>query len=141
MRALRADKLAYAALGATLLEYAAGRARETVPVRRMLTLTHDAIEARAVALAGSMARNPRLRTEVIAGMSAIGGGSAPGVELPTALVALAAADLSASELERRLRGGDPPVLARIADERVLLDLRTVDPAEDAAIAARVDALV
>lgn len=140
MRALRLDKLAYAALGATLLEYAAGRARETVPVRRMLALTHDAIEARAVALAGSMARSPRLRTEVIAGMSAIGGGSAPGVELPTALVALAAADLSASELERRLRAGDPPVLARIADERVLLDLRTVDPAEDAAIAAVVDAI-
>src|SRR6266849_3881100 len=88
MRALRVDKMTYAALEATLAEYAAGRAATTVPVQRMLTMTADDIRARADAFAAAIGCRPGWRAQVIPGMSAIGGGSAPGVELPTWLVAI-----------------------------------------------------
>jgi L-seryl-tRNA(Ser) seleniumtransferase len=123
MRALRADKMTYAALEATLEEYAAGRARETVPVMRMLTLTTDVIAARADALARTLAA-AGLVVDVIDGVSTIGGGSAPGSQLPTRLVALA---LPAERLASALRAGDPPVIARIDNDRVVIDLRTVAP--------------
>ena len=83
MRALRVDKMTYAALEATLAEYAAGRAAATVPVQRMLAMTADEIRARAEALAAAIARRSGWRVEIVAGASAVGGGSAPGVELPT----------------------------------------------------------
>ena len=124
MRALRADKMTYAAFEATLEEYAAGRAQETVPVMRMLTMTTDAIAARADALARALSA-AGLVVEVIDGMSTIGGGSAPGSQLPTRLIALA---LPAERFVSALRGGDPPVIARIDNDRVVIDLRTV-PAE------------
>jgi L-seryl-tRNA(Ser) seleniumtransferase len=124
MRALRADKMTYAAFEATLEEYAAGRAQETVPVMRMLTMSTDAIAARAGALARALSA-AGLVVEVIDGVSTIGGGSAPGSQLPTRLVALA---LPADRLASALRAGDPPVIARIDNDRVVIDLRTV-PAE------------
>jgi L-seryl-tRNA(Ser) seleniumtransferase len=129
MRALRVDKMTYAALEATLQEYAAQRAALTVPVARMLALGVDGIRRRAEALAGSL--RGHLTAELVDGFSTIGGGSVPGSTLPTALVALRHAAMSASELETRLRRSDPPVIARIQDDRVLLDLRTV-PAEQEA---------
>jgi L-seryl-tRNA(Ser) seleniumtransferase len=129
MRALRVDKMTYAALEATLQEHAAGRAAETVPVIRMLTMTSDEIGARANILMAALAGSP-LHTEAIDGISTIGGGSAPGSALATKLVALAHASMSASELEARLRGCDPPVIARIEDARVVIDLRTVGPEDD-----------
>jgi len=134
MRALRVDKLTYAALEATLAEYAAGRADQTVPVRRMLTLTAADIRARAERLAAAVAGVSGWRADLVNGASAVGGGSAPGVELPTCLVALAHATLSADAIEQRLRAADPPVIARIERDRVLLDLRTVAPDEDAPLA-------
>ncbi len=71
----------------------------------------------------------------MAGTSAVGGGSAPGVELPTWLVAVARDGLTPDGLEERLRGLTPPVIARIEHDRVLLDLRTVLPKQDADIPA------
>ena len=68
-------------------------------------------------------------------MSTIGGGSAPGAELPTRLVEIARDGMSADEIEQHLRTLDPPIVARIQDDRVVLDLRTVDPADDAMIGA------
>jgi L-seryl-tRNA(Ser) seleniumtransferase len=130
MRALRVDKLTYAALEATLLAYAAQRAHEEVPVRRMLSLTPDAIEARARAVAAQLRGIEGLSTDLVRGLSTIGGGSAPGSELPTVLLALRAAGTSAPALEARLRAADPPLIARIEDGRVVLDLRTVDPRDD-----------
>jgi L-seryl-tRNA(Ser) seleniumtransferase len=130
MRAVRVDKMTYAALEATLIEYAAGRARMTVPVQRMLTVPPDEIRARAVALATKMAALSGWRAEVISGMSAVGGGSAPGVDLPTWLIAIERDGLSADGLEEKLRGLTPPVIARIERDRVLLDLRTVFSRED-----------
>ena len=130
MRALRVDKMTYAALEATLAEYAAGRAAATIPVQRMLTMTAGEIRIRADALVTDIGQLPGWRAELVAGMSAIGGGSAPGVELPTSLVAIAKDGLTPDALEERLRRLTPPVIARIEHERLLLDLRTVMPEQD-----------
>jgi L-seryl-tRNA(Ser) seleniumtransferase len=134
MRALRVDKLTYAALEATLIEYAAGRAATTVPVVRMLSLTVDEVETRARALVTALGQ-AGWRAEVVDGLSAIGGGSAPGVELPTKLVALRRDGRTADQIERTLRAGTPPVVARIENDRVMLDLRTVDEARDQELAS------
>jgi L-seryl-tRNA(Ser) seleniumtransferase len=130
LRAVRADKMTYAALEATLSEYAAGRASQTVPVQRMLTMSPTDIRARAERVAAQMAGLAGWRTELVAGASAVGGGSAPGVELPTWLIAVERAGLSADALEGALRGLRPPIVARIDRGRVVLDLRTVAEADD-----------
>jgi L-seryl-tRNA(Ser) seleniumtransferase len=135
MRALRVDKMTYAALESTLIEYAAGRSDATVPVQRMLTASADDILARVSALTSALAAVNGWRCEVVPGKSAIGGGSAAGVELPTWLAAIAKDSLSADALESRLRLQSPPIVGRIEDGRVVLDLRTVLPSQDALLAA------
>ncbi len=131
MRALRVDKLTYAALEGTLLDHWAGRAHEDVPVLRMLHTPFEVVRARALALADQL--RPRGWTAaVIDGESAIGGGSAPGVTVPTALVQLTWPGWSADRLETWLRGLDTPVIARIQDDAVVLDLRTVASKDDEA---------
>ena len=131
-RALRVDKMTLAALDAVLAEHEAERALVHVPVLRMLSLTFEEIQARAEAFAQSLnaASGGSLNAEVVLGSSAVGGGAAPTIELPTALVALTDDSQSASRLAARLRAGLPPVVARVADDRVVLDLRTVPPASE-----------
>ena len=104
MRALRADKMTYAALEATLAEHAAGRAAESIPVVRMIALSTDEIGRRAQALADRLSA-ASIRADVVDGFSAIGGGSAPGRRLPTRLVAIA---LPAARLEAALRQSARP---------------------------------
>lgn len=133
MRALRVDKLTYAALEATLDEYAAGRANTGVPVQRMLALTANEIGRRAEALAAGLCRSG-WRASVIDGASTVGGGSAPGTSLPTRLVRLERDGVSADQLEARLRALDPAVIARIENDHVVVDLRTVAPEEDEELA-------
>jgi L-seryl-tRNA(Ser) seleniumtransferase len=133
MRALRASKMTYAALEATLEEYAAGRAQQTVPVARMIALPVDEIGRRAEALSAQIS-SAGLGAEVVNGFSTVGGGSAPGSELPTRLVALSA---PADRLESALRAQQPPVVARIERDRVMLDLRTVLPEQDQLLASLV----
>ena len=133
MRALRADKITFALLEATLSEYRAGRAQTTIPVQRMLHLSAEEIETRAQALADTLASSG-WRVAMISGSSAVGGGSAPGLQLPTVLLSIARDDESADATERWLRSLDPPVVARIEHDRVVLDLRTVRPDEDATLA-------
>jgi L-seryl-tRNA(Ser) seleniumtransferase len=133
MRALRADKITYAILEATLAEYAARRASETVPVQRMLHLSADDIEARAQALAERLSERG-WRVAIMSGSSAVGGGSAPGLALPTVLLSIARDDESPDRTERWLRTLDPPVIARIEHDRVVLDLRTVLPSDDNTLA-------
>jgi L-seryl-tRNA(Ser) seleniumtransferase len=133
MRALRVDKMTYAALEATLAEYVAGRAQTTVPVQRMLTMTAAEIRARADAVANAIRGNHGWRADVVQGASAIGGGSAPGVELPTWLVAIEKTGTTPDGLEAALRHQTPPVIARIEGDRVLLDFRTVLPEQDSAL--------
>jgi L-seryl-tRNA(Ser) seleniumtransferase len=132
-RALRVDKLTYAALEATLLAYVK-RDHEAIPTLKMMRLTKEEIGKRAEALAASL-KSPRLKTEIVDGESVIGGGAAPSSVLPTRLLALSCAGLSADELATLLRTSDPPIVARVEDGRVLLDLRTVFAEQDRLIAA------
>jgi L-seryl-tRNA(Ser) seleniumtransferase len=134
MRALRVDKLTYAALEATLEEHAIGRGQEGVPVQRMLRMTIGDIDVRAQALARALT-GMGWQVRIIDGMSTVGGGSAPGAELPTRLIELRHGTLPAAQIEQHLRTLDPPVIARIQDDRVVLDLRTVLPDEVGALAA------
>jgi L-seryl-tRNA(Ser) seleniumtransferase len=129
MRALRADKLTYAALEATLEEHAIGRGADAVPVLDMLRLDKEAIGRRAEAIAAGV-RTTDWKTSVVAGMSTIGGGSAPGSEIATKLLVIERTDATAADIERWLRTLDPPVVARIQDDRVVLDLRTVAESDD-----------
>ncbi len=133
-RALRVDKLRLAALDAVLAEHEAGRAAETVPVLRMLALSAEQVRARAQALAVALRDDaPELSALVIDGSSAVGGGAAPTLALPTALLALSHPSLGAERLAAGLRAAQPPVVARVADGRVLLDLRTVREDEEPAL--------
>jgi L-seryl-tRNA(Ser) seleniumtransferase len=133
MRAVRADKLTYAALEATLALWAQVPSRSSIPVHRMLTMPVDEIERRATALLDRVAGVHGLSCQVIDGASTAGGGSAPGSALPTRLVAIAIDGRSPDDIDRRLRAHDPPVVARIEHDRVVIDLRTVQPGEDAEI--------
>lgn len=131
-RALRVDKLCLAALEATLDAHRRG-AIEEIPALRMLALTADAIEERAknlVAKLGRSSASTALTATIVAGQSAVGGGSGPNVHPPTALISLKHERLNAGEIEKKLRLWSPPVIARIADDQVLLDLRTVDDKEE-----------
>jgi L-seryl-tRNA(Ser) seleniumtransferase len=131
MRALRVDKLTYAALEATLEDHAMGRA-DDVPVLHMLKLTPERIDERARALASALER-AGWTTAVIDGTSTVGGGSAPGSQLPTRLLRLGRDGAAAQDIEQELRALEPPIVARIQDDHVVLDLRTVLPAEDETI--------
>ena len=130
-RALRVDKLTYAALEATLLAYAK-RDHDAIPALKMMRLTKDEIGRRAEAVAARV-RAPKLPVEVIDGESVIGGGAAPSSVLPTRLLAVSCDGLSADELAARLRASDPAIIARVEEGRVLLDLRTVFPEQDEVI--------
>jgi L-seryl-tRNA(Ser) seleniumtransferase len=137
-RALRVDKLTYAALEATLLAYVK-RDHDAIPTLRMMRLTKEEIGRRAEDVAAQF-RSPRVNAEVIDGESVVGGGAAPSSVLPTRVLAVSCAALNADELAARLRASDPPIVARVEDGRVLLDLRTVFPEQDAAIGAALTAI-
>ncbi|HSI89391.1 MAG TPA: L-seryl-tRNA(Sec) selenium transferase, partial [Pyrinomonadaceae bacterium] len=137
-RVLRADKMAYAALEATLGSYAREAEGEEIPVHRMLAATRDEINARAERFAGQI-KGSGIESELIAGDSVIGGGSVPGSRLPTALIALTKDGVSAETFEQELRSGATPVIGRIEDGRYLLDLRTVDPEDEPALAEAISA--
>ncbi len=142
-RALRVDKMTYAALEATLASYLRGGTGD-IPALRLIRLTAAEIATRAEKLAERLRGEigGHARVEVIAGRSVIGGGSTPGQSLPTRLVALRPARISPAELAARLRRHDPPVIARLARDRVLLDLRTVfETQEDTLLAALRQALL
>jgi L-seryl-tRNA(Ser) seleniumtransferase len=134
MRALRVDKLTYAALEATLEEFAAGRERTTVPVAAMMAMPLDVIDRRARAVADSLT-GKGFTARVEDGESTIGGGSVPGAILPTRLVTIEHPSRSADETASHLRHHDIPIVARIQNGRVMVDLRTVDPLDDDVIVA------
>ena len=139
-RALRVDKLTYAALEATLLAYVRGQ-HDSIPALRMLRLGAAEIGQRAEAVAAQLKkRAPKLKIEVVDGESITGGGSAPGAGLPTRLLAVACADKSADEMAVLLRKHDPPIVARVEEDRLVLDLRTVFPAQDDLIAAALEGI-
>jgi L-seryl-tRNA(Ser) seleniumtransferase len=132
-RALRVDKFTYAALEATLMAYIK-QDHNAIPAIRMLRLTRDEIRARAEMVKAKIGNIATLKAEIIEGESVIGGGTAPSATLPTALLALTHQTMNADSFAARLRAVEPPIIARIEDGRVRLDLRTVFPEQDAAIA-------
>ncbi len=140
-RALRVDKLTYAALEATLLAYVK-RDHDAVPVLRMMRLSKDEIARRAEKIVSGVesAQLKHLKLELVDGESVVGGGAAPSAILPTRLIALTHADLSADELSARLRADAPPIITRVEDGRVLIDLRTVFSEQDANLATSLASL-
>src|SRR5262249_24800594 len=82
----------------------------------------------------------KLRLDLVSGQSATGGGASPTAELPTTLIALTHQDLSAKDIEQRLRRHSPPIIARISEEQVLVDLRTVFPDEEPELLKALQAL-
>jgi L-seryl-tRNA(Ser) seleniumtransferase len=127
LRALRVDKLVIAAMEATLLTYVRGRAVDDLPVWRMIATPVEALRERAVLLAGELGRRG-IVAQPVACESAIGGGAVPGQTLPSAGIAIEVE--RPDELHALLRQGDPPLVGRIAAGSLLLDLRTVLPADD-----------
>src|ERR1035437_5426078 len=123
-RTLRLDKVICQVLENTLRNLLLER-WDDVPSLAMLRLTADQIRQRAL---GLVARAPGLRAQVIAGESVIGGGATPEQSVPTWVIAVDCANVV--EAEQKLRAGDPPVVARIADGRLIFDLRTVFSAEE-----------
>jgi L-seryl-tRNA(Ser) seleniumtransferase len=125
-RATRPDKATLAGVAATLGLYRAGRAVESIPVWSMIAMPSAAIRDRADALAAALGGFPV--AEVVTVESTVGGGSLPGETLPSFGVALGARSLA--RVRAALRRGSPAVVGRIADGRVVLDLRTVMPGDD-----------
>lgn len=142
-RALRVDKLTYAALEATLLAYVK-HDHDAIPVLRMMRVSKDEIARRTEGIISraesAQAKPAALRFELLDGESVIGGGAAPSAVLPTRLIALTHAELNADEITARLRASAPPIIARVEDSRVLLDLRTVFPEQDANLSAALASL-
>lgn len=138
-RALRVDKLIYAALEATLLAYVQ-RDHDDIPALRMMRLTKEEVGERAAKLAARIDAS-KWKVEILDGESLLGGGAAPSSILPTRLLALTCEGLNADELASRLRASEPPIIARVEEDRVLLDLRTVFPEQDAAVVAALGRIV
>ena len=133
-RALRSDKLRLAALEATLMSHQRDAAEAEVPVIRMLSVTAEELQQRARSLAEG------LHAELLPDESALGGGAGPTSIIPTTLVAITSPKKSAHQIEHELRHYSPPIIARIADEKVLLDLRTVFEDQLATIRAALAAI-
>ena len=132
-RAMRPDKLTMAAVALTLGLYRAGRAEADIPVWRMIATPVETLRARADGLVARV--GGAVPVEVVEVRATVGGGSLPGESLPS--IGLAIAGGSASRRLADLRRGTPPVIGRIEDGRVVLDLRTVDPASDDALGAAI----
>lgn len=134
-RALRVDKATLAGVQANLMHYVRGEAERDIPIWRMMALTPEqvAVESQNVLDGlGHLADG----CELVSGRSMIGGGSLPEESLSTTLLALPAFD--ADTIAAALRRGDPPVVVRIQDGRVVLDLRTVAPGEVGHLARRLE---
>jgi len=128
-RALRVDKLAIAALEGTISLYLRGKTAD-IPALCMIQLSVQAIRLRATRLAEKISAHLQFSVRVQDGESVIGGGSTPAQSLPTVLLAVTHSIYSAQELERLLRRHSPPVIARVEEDALLLDLRTVFEDQD-----------
>jgi L-seryl-tRNA(Ser) seleniumtransferase len=138
-RAFRVDKLTLAALGATLRLYLEpDRALREIPVLRMLAMPLPVLEARSAAFAVQCSE-AGLSVTPMPGTSAVGGGAAPAAVLPTVLLRIGG--MPAAALERKLRHAEPPVVCRVVDDAVVLDLRTVAPEDDGVLLGAVRSAV
>jgi L-seryl-tRNA(Ser) seleniumtransferase len=139
-RALRVDKIFYAALEATLLAYLR-EDFDAIPTLRMMRVNAEDLQHRAEHIVRHLRMSsPQVEIEVAETRSAIGGGSAPGATLPSWAVTVKIAGQSAEKILERLRKCETPIVARVEDGRVLLDLRTVEAEQDGLITAAVESL-
>jgi L-seryl-tRNA(Ser) seleniumtransferase len=138
-RALRVDKLTIAALESTISLYLQGNT-QAIPALRMIQLPKEAIRQRAERLAERLSAYPQFSLRVQDGESVIGGGSTPAQSLPTALLAVTHAQRSAQELERLLRQNSPPIVARVEQDALLFDLRTVFEDQDEELLRALEAI-
>jgi len=135
-RSYRVDKLTLAALEATLALYRdPSRALREIPALAQLTCPLDDLRRRAERLRRELGG---IRTEIVDSDASVGGGAFPTARIPSVALAI---DGPAAAIEARLRANDPPVVARVVDARVLIDLRTIFPSEEADVAAAVRAAV
>jgi len=132
-RALRVDKVIYAALESTLLAYVK-HDYDAIPALRMMRLSKEEIGKRAEAIVAQL-QSTGIWTDIIDGESVIGGGAAPSATLPTRLLAVMSRRITADQMAAQFRDFDPPIVARIDDGRLLLDLRTVFPEQDGLVLA------
>lgn len=130
-RALRVDKLTLTILESNLISYLKGREREEVPIWRMMRMSVEELENRACAILERLnSKSSDWDFRIIDGVSVIGGGSAPEAGIPTRLIAIRSSCRSTYQLESELRQAETPVIARVEDDQLLLDLRTVFLAEE-----------
>ena len=130
-RALRCDKLVYGALE-TALRHTLFCDWDRLPALAMIAMSAETVRQRAEAFCQKL---DGVKAEVIPGLSVIGGGSTPDQALPTWLIAIETDDVVAAE--KSLRTGEPAIVARIEDDRLILDLRTVFAREEEALLTRV----
>jgi len=139
-RALRVDKMFYSVLEATLLAYLR-EDYDSIPALRMMRLTEEQIDERAEHMMRKLhISTPKLNVEVVATRSVIGGGSAPGATLASRALAVSSVEMGADEIARKLREWETPIIARVEEGKVLLDLRTVEPGQDAVVLRAVENL-
>jgi L-seryl-tRNA(Ser) seleniumtransferase len=140
-RACRLDRLRIGALQRTLAAYVRGRAWEEVPTLRMLAASAEEVGRRAARVRDEVVRRAGAhgRLALVDGVSLTGGGSSPAGERPTRLLAVCGPSDDAAGIERRLRAGEPPVVGRLHEGRLLLDLRTVLPDQEAILVKRLAA--
>jgi len=139
-RALRIDKLTLAALEATLRAYLEGTAEEEIPTLSMISQRWDILADRANELAKSIREHTKdCSAEVVEECGQVGGGAVPGQMLPSYIVALKPKRIYVDELEKRLRLGEPHIIARISKDRLLLDVRTLREPDARIIAERLEA--
>ncbi len=134
MRALRIDKMTSSLLEHTLLEHEKNPATREVEVRRMILTSGAELRKRVERLAAGI-RDGGLDVDIVEAESVVGGGSAPGQTIPGPVLSLSSPGLSANQLEKQLRLHQPPILVRIANDRLSIDLRTVLEGEEEEIAA------
>ena len=141
-RALRIDKLRLSALEASLESYQRSVETEELPIMQMLSLSREAIRSRAERVVGQISnRDTRLKISLLESDSALGGGAGPTASLPTIAISLIHDALSAADIERCLRASQPPIVGRIFENQVILDLRTVFPDEESALITAVKSLI
>ncbi len=133
LRALRVDKMTTLALVATLSSYLNEREKREIPILRMICCEEKTLHDRAVGLAERLDEIFPGDVDVVAGASRVGGGSSPGLELPTHLVRCSPSTGDAASWAEGLRGSEPPVILRVASDALLLDPRTILPDDESAL--------
>jgi L-seryl-tRNA(Ser) seleniumtransferase len=140
-RALRADKLCLAALEATLAAYVEGTAKDELPTSKMLHAPAEEMREKADQLAGKLALvAPNLLVDVVPSVARSGGGTLPLYEIPSYAVRLKDEAGDADVLAEKLRSADPPVIGRVGEERLWVDVRTLLDGDEEAILEAVEAL-